>query len=96
MLFGILTIGQQIGARATLALCGLTIFAILAAYTIRSTWLVVYDHPDTPHELLIYVQSTPDLPLIVNDIKMLAINQTRNSRTPCRPNRRADDAGDYG
>src|SRR5215213_127555 len=85
LLFGILTIGQQIGARATLALCGLTIFAFLAAYTIRSTWLLVYDHPDTPNELLIYVQSTPDLPLIVNDIKVLAINQTRNNRSNADP-----------
>ena len=85
LLFGILTIGQQIGARATLALCGLTIFAFLAAYTIRSTWLLVYDHPDTPNELLIYVQSTPDLPLIVNEIKVLAINQTRNNRSNADP-----------
>jgi uncharacterized protein (TIGR03663 family) len=85
LLFGILTIGQQIGARATLALCGLTIFALLAAYTIRSTWLLVYDHPDTPNELLIYVQSTPDLPLIVNEIKVLAINQTRNNRSNADP-----------
>jgi uncharacterized protein (TIGR03663 family) len=85
LLFGILTIGQQIGARATLALCALTIFGVLAVYTIRSTWLVVYDHPDTPEELLIYVQSTPDVPLIVNDIKTLAINQTRNSRSAGDP-----------
>ena len=85
LLFGILTIGQQIGARATLALCGLTIFAFLAAYTIRSTWLLVYDHPDTPNELLIYVQSTPDLPLIVKEIKVLAINQTRNNRSNADP-----------
>src|SRR5262249_53189803 len=85
MLFGLLTLGQQLGARATLALCGLTSFALLGAYTIRSTWLLVYDHPDTPKELLIYVQSTPDLPLIVNDIRTLAINQTRNSRSPADP-----------
>ena len=58
---------------------------MLAAYTIRSTWLVVYDHPDTPNELLIYVQSTPDLPLIVKDIKVLAINQTRNNRSNADP-----------
>jgi sugar lactone lactonase YvrE len=85
MLFGILTLGQQLGARVTLALCGLTIFALLSAYTIRSTWLLVYDHPDTPNELLIYVQSTPDLPLIVDEIRTLAINQTRNSRSAADP-----------
>ncbi|MBK9715858.1 MAG: TIGR03663 family protein [Kouleothrix sp.] len=85
LIFGLLTIGQHIGARATLAICALTIFGILGAYTIRATWMVVYDHPDTPIELLIYVQSTPDVPLIVDDIRTLAINQTRNTRTAADP-----------
>ncbi|HEX9440388.1 MAG TPA: NHL repeat-containing protein, partial [Roseiflexaceae bacterium] len=85
LIFSILTIGQSIGARATLALCALTIFGLLGMYTIRATWMVVYDHPDTPIEVLIYVQSPPDVPVIVQDLKTLAINQTRNSRNPADP-----------
>jgi uncharacterized protein (TIGR03663 family) len=85
MIFGILTIGQQIGALPTLAVAALTIAGVLAAYTIRASWLVNYDHPDTPVEALIYVQSTPDVPLIVRDIRTLAINQTRNSRSATDP-----------
>ena len=80
LIFGLLTIGQHLGSRATLTICALTIFGLLAAYSVRASWMVVYDHPDTPVEMLVYVQSPPDVPLIVNDIRTLAINQTRNQR----------------
>jgi uncharacterized protein (TIGR03663 family) len=85
LIFGILTIGQHTGTRATLTICGLTIFALLALYSVRASWLVVYDHPDTPIEMLIYVQSPPDVPKIVDDLRELAINQTRNKRNPADP-----------
>ncbi|NJO84983.1 MAG: hypothetical protein HC828_21005 [Blastochloris sp.] len=39
------------------------------------------EHPDTPREPLIYTQSSPDVPLIVNDLRELAIAQTRNTRS---------------
>ncbi|HEY3232711.1 MAG TPA: TIGR03663 family protein, partial [Roseiflexaceae bacterium] len=63
----------------------LTIIGMLAVYEIRATWMVVYDHPDTPREMLIYVQSSPDIPLISQDIHELAISQTRNTRTLSDP-----------
>ena len=85
LIYGILTIGQTIGTRVTLALCALTLAGLLAAYEIRATWMVVYDHPDTPRELLIYTQSSPDVPLIVQDIRELAINLTRNRRSASDP-----------
>ncbi|GIV99440.1 flippase activity-associated protein Agl23 [Roseiflexus sp.] len=76
----IVRVGQWAGVRATLALCALTVAALVGAYTLRATWLVVYDHPDTPVEPMIYTQSTPDIPLIVAQIRDLAISQTRNAR----------------
>ena len=85
LIFGILTIAQQTGTRITLSICTLTIFGLLCAYSIRSSWLLVYDHPDTPVEMLIYVQSPPDVPKIVKDLRDLAINQTRNKRNPADP-----------
>ena len=85
LVFGLLTVGQRVGARAALTICALTIFGILAAYSVRASWMVVYDHPDTPIELLVYVQSPPDVPLIVSDLRTLAINQTRNRRNPADP-----------
>jgi streptogramin lyase len=58
---------------------------VLAVYEIHSTWMVVYDHPDTPREPLIFVQSSPDVPLISQDIHELAISQTRNQRSDADP-----------
>ncbi len=55
LIYGILTIGQSVGTRLTLVLSALTIIGMLTVYEIRATWMVVYDHPDTPREMLIYV-----------------------------------------
>jgi uncharacterized protein (TIGR03663 family) len=85
LIYSILTLGQSTGTRATLALCALSLLGMLAVYEIRATWMVVYDHPDTPRELLVYVQSSPDIPLISKDIHELAISQTRNQRSPSDP-----------
>ena len=85
LLYALLNIAQRSGWRRMLAMAALTIAALMGLYTIRATWMVVYDHPDTPVEPLIYVQSTPDVPLIVKDIRELAISQTRNYRSASDP-----------
>src|SRR5690606_14435551 len=82
LIYGLLTLGSELGARATLALSALTLAGLLGAYTLRSTWMAVYDHPDTPVELLVYTQTAPDVPRYVADVRELAINLTRGSRTP--------------
>jgi predicted membrane-bound mannosyltransferase len=88
LLYAILTLGQRLGARLTLGVCALTLAALTGTYTLRATWMVVYAHPDTPRDPLVYVQSSPDVPLIVDEIRELAIAQTRNARNL--------DAGDHG
>ncbi|HWQ13779.1 MAG TPA: SBBP repeat-containing protein, partial [Roseiflexaceae bacterium] len=85
LLYAILTIAQRAGAKLVLGVCALTLAALAGAYTTRATWLVVYDHPDTPRDPLVYVQSSPDVPLIVREIRELAVNQTRNARNPGDP-----------
>jgi uncharacterized protein (TIGR03663 family) len=81
LIYGVLTIGQNLGARTTLVLAALAVAGFLAFYEVHATWMVVYDHPDTPRDPLIFVQSSPDVPLIAQDIHELAIAQTRNRRT---------------
>lgn len=81
MIYGLLTLAGYLGGRVVLALAGLTLATMIGAYTLRATWMVVYEHPDTPVELLIYTQSAPDVPRYVADIRELAINLTRGSRT---------------
>ena len=80
-LFGLLTVAANIGGRLVLRLVALTLAGILLLYGVRSLVQVVYLHPDTPVEPLIYTQTTPDVPVIVDDIRRMAINQTRNERS---------------
>jgi uncharacterized protein (TIGR03663 family) len=81
LVYGLLTLASALGARPVLALAGLTLAALLGGYTLRATWQAVYAHPDVPVELLVYTQSAPDVPRIVGDVRELAVNLTRGSRT---------------
>ncbi|WP_298818363.1 flippase activity-associated protein Agl23 [Chloroflexus sp.] len=85
LIYALLTLLGQLGGRATLAAVSLTVALALAAYTIRASWLVVYDHPDVPIEPLIYTQTAPDVPRYAADIRELAINLTRSNRGPQDP-----------
>ncbi len=82
LIYALLTLISQTGLRAVSAAIGLTAAALLGAYMVRATWLVVYDHPDVPVEPLIYTQTAPDVPRYAADIRELAINLTRGSRSP--------------
>lgn len=81
VIYGLLTLVNQIGGRAVLALASLTLAGLIGVYTLRATWMAVYEHPDTPVELLVYTQTAPDVPRYVADIRELAINLTRNQRS---------------
>ena len=85
LIYVLLMTGARAGRGMTLALCGLTLAGLLGAYTVRSAWTVNYRQPDVPREFLVYVQNAPDVPLIVRELKELAITQTRNIRTETDP-----------
>jgi uncharacterized protein (TIGR03663 family) len=84
-LFGLLTIASSIGWRIVLRLSGLAFALILLLYGIRASSLVVYHHPDTPIEPLIYTQTAPEVRIVVDQIKQIAINESRNERTAQDP-----------
>ena len=46
--------------------------AVLGAGYLRTGLMVNYDHPDVPVEPLVYVQTTHDVPFIVNEIERIA------------------------
>lgn len=50
----------------------LGVLAVFGAGYVRTSLMVVYDHPDVPVEPLIYVQSTPDVPFISDEIERIA------------------------
>ena len=80
LVYALLSLMQRIGIKVLLSVVGLTLAAVVGAYMIRATWLVVYHHPDTPIDPLIYVQTSPDVPRYVRDVREIAVNQTRNYR----------------
>ena len=80
-IFALATIGANIGARTVLRLVALTLAGLLLLYGVRAAVQVVYLHPDTPVEPLIYTQTAPDVPVIVDQIRRTAISQTRNDRS---------------
>ena len=53
---------------------GLTLglLAVFGASYVRTSLMVVYDHPDIPVEPLIYVQTTHDVPFIMSEIDRIA------------------------
>ncbi|MCX6021356.1 MAG: TIGR03663 family protein [Chloroflexi bacterium] len=44
---------------------------LLTAFTVRTGWQASYNHSDTPVEMLIYTQSSPDVPKVMHDIEEL-------------------------
>ncbi|NJO06242.1 MAG: TIGR03663 family protein [Chloroflexaceae bacterium] len=79
--YALLTLSQYITWRVTLAVSALTLSLLFGAYMLRSTWIAVYQQPDVAVELLVYTQTSPDVPRYVDYVRELAVNQTRNYRS---------------
>ncbi|HZG67146.1 MAG TPA: flippase activity-associated protein Agl23, partial [Herpetosiphonaceae bacterium] len=84
-IFGLMTFAGSLGTRVVLRLAALTVAGLLLLYGVRAAVQVVYLHPDTPVEPLIYTQTAPDVPVIVGQIRRTAISQTRNERSEDDP-----------
>lgn len=76
----ILHYSEVIGRANTWRLSVVALSCLLALYGIRSTWLANFVAPDTAHDPIVYTQTSPDVPRIVQDVRELSINQTRNQR----------------
>lgn len=80
-IFGLVTVGGNVGWRNVMRIAALTAAGLLLMYGINSAVQVVYLHPDTPVEPLIYTQTSPDVPVIMDEIRRASIAKTRNDRT---------------
>ena len=69
-----------------LKVVGLTFSVILLAYGLRSMMLANYRHGDVPVEMLVYTQSSPDVPIVADMILRLSRDETAFDST-----RNADD-----
>lgn len=66
---GIVWIGTQLTRRQLLGALASMALILVAAYTVRSGWQVTYKNGDTPVDMLVYVQSSPDVPFIVREME---------------------------
>lgn len=54
-----------------MAALGVAALGVLLTYSIHTGWQATYKNGDTPVELLVYVQSSPDVPFIVSEVERL-------------------------
>ncbi len=69
---GLIYLAPRWGRTAVAPGVALGLLAILGIGYLRTALMVTYDHPDTPSEPLIYVQSSPDVVFIAHEIDRIA------------------------
>lgn len=62
--------------RRAVAVVTLTFAVLLAAYGLRSMFLATYLHGDVPVEMLIYTQSSPDVPIVSHLVERLSRDES--------------------
>lgn len=68
-------LGKRYGARGVLAPAGLGVLVALFVLSVHTAWGVTYARGDIPQDMLVYVQTSPDVPMVVNEINRIA-NET--------------------
>ena len=69
---GIGYVGRRVGQKNALAFCGISFAVILLGLTIRAGWIASYRNGDTPVEMLVYTQTSPDIPMVMREIDRAA------------------------
>jgi sugar lactone lactonase YvrE len=74
-LFGAFRVADGLKRRQLVGAIGTGLMSILVVYAIHTGWQLTYKNGDTPVEMAVYVQSSPDIPFIVSEIERFG-NQT--------------------
>lgn len=72
----VFNLAWRLGWRDCLRLATLALLAILLAFTVRAAVQASFYRADIPVEMLVYTQSSPDIPRIMEDIERLSLEQT--------------------
>ncbi|GAC1539182.1 MAG: TIGR03663 family protein [Herpetosiphon sp.] len=83
--WGLWSLARRITLPVVLRVSALSLAAFLLLYQLRAISMVVYEHPDTPVEPLIYTQTAPDVIATVDRMQQIAIDVTRNERSKDDP-----------
>ncbi len=68
--FGVSYLSRRIGTRNTVAFCALSFAVVLFGLTIKAGWQVNYENGDVPVEMLVYTQTSPDIPRVAREIEL--------------------------
>jgi uncharacterized protein (TIGR03663 family) len=72
LVFGAVRASFALTARQTLATAGGVLLGLLMLYSAHASLQAVYKNGDIPVEMLVYVQSSPDVPFIVDEVDRLS------------------------
>ena len=80
-LYALFTMASAIGYAHAGRIGVVVVAGLLGAYSIRSSFLVNFEAPDSARDPMVYTQTSPDVPRIARDVLELSINQTRTKRS---------------
>ena len=69
LLYGFWYLSQRIGRSPTFTVGLSVVVLIMFALTLRAGWIATYVNSDVPNELLIYTQTSPDVPQLAREIR---------------------------
>ena len=79
---GVYYFATRLGTRQGLGFAGLALAVVLLTLGVRAGWTASYHNGDTPTELLVYTQTSPDIVNIVGDIERLSDQTGQKSTIP--------------
>lgn len=82
LLSGMIGLGMRHGSRAVLVPAGLGVIVALFVLSVHTAWGVTYARGDIPQDMLIYVQTSPDVPRDVREIARIAAETGQGKDMP--------------
>ena len=73
---------KRLGAGATGQTLALVALALLGAFTVRAAVQLSYAHGDIPVEMLVYTQTSPEVPRIMDNIELIAAETGQDQELP--------------
>ena len=78
----VLYFATRAGWREGLALVALGVAGVLFLFTVRAGVIAAYQNGDTPREMLVYTQTSPEVPLISREVGRISVSTGRNQEIP--------------
>ncbi len=81
-LAGVIYLATRAGNREGFTVVGLSLVAVMFVFGARAGWIASFRNADTPTEMLVYTQSSPDIGRIARDIARIAESSGQQQALP--------------